>query len=68
MRKVSMEMLREKMDDSVTASDTDAKRDIMSILIRARKADLEEDKMAYTMSDKAVLDQVVSIAWHQWYR
>ena len=57
-----MEMLREKMDDSVTASDTDAKRDIMSILIRARKADLEEDKMAYTMSDKAVLDQVVSIA------
>lgn len=68
MRKVSMEMLREKMDDSVTASDTDAKRDIMSILIRARKADLEEDKMAYTMSDKAVLDQVVSVAWHQWYR
>ena len=62
MRKVSMEMLREKMDDSVTASDTDAKRDIMSILIRARKADLEEDKMAYTMSDKAVLDQVVSVA------
>lgn len=57
-----MEMLREKMDDSVTASDTDAKRDIMSILIRARKADLEEDKMAYTMSDKAVLDQVVSVA------
>ena len=63
-----MEMLREKMDDSVTASDTDAKRDIMSILIRARKADLEEDKMAYTMSDKAVLDQVVSVAGHQWYR
>jgi hypothetical protein len=61
-------MLREKMDDSVAASDTDAKRDIMSILISARKAELEEDKMAYTMSDKAVLDQVVSVAGYQWHR
>ncbi|KAF8330529.1 cytochrome P450 [Amanita rubescens] len=60
MRKASTEMLREKMDDSITASDTEAKRDIMSILIRARKAELEEDKMAYTMSDKAVLDQVLT--------
>ena len=56
------------MDDSVAASDTDAKRDIMSILISARKAELEEDKMAYTMSDKAVLDQVVSVAGYQWHR
>lgn len=62
IRKVSTELLQEKMNDSVAVSDTDAKRDIMSILVRARKADLEKDKTIYTMSDKAMIDQVVSIA------
>jgi hypothetical protein len=62
IRKVSTELLLEKINDSITVSDMDAKRDIMSILVRARKADLDKDKTAYTMSDKAMLDQVVSVA------
>ncbi|KAF8346059.1 cytochrome P450 [Amanita rubescens] len=60
IRKVSMELLQEKMNDSVAVSDTDAKRDIMSILVRARKADLEKDKTVYAMSDKAMIDQVLT--------
>jgi hypothetical protein len=59
IRKVSMALLQEKMNDSIAVSDTDAKRDIMTILVRARKADLEKDKTVYTMSDKAMIDQVV---------
>ena len=62
IRKISTEMLREKINDSITVSDADAKRDIMSILVRARKADREKDKAAYNMSDEAMLDQVVSDA------
>lgn len=61
IRKISTEMLREKINDSITVSDADAKRDIMSILVRARKADREKDKAAYNMSDEAMLDQVVSV-------
>lgn len=53
-------ILHEKMaDPSVAVSDTYAKRDIMSLLVRARYADLEKDKGVYTMSDKAMMDQVV---------
>ena len=62
IKKISTELLREKMNDSITVSDMDAKRDIMSILVRARKAGLEKDKTAYTMSDKAMVEQVVSTA------
>ena len=62
IRKISTEMLREKINDSIAVSDADAKQDIMSILVRARKADREKDKTAYTMSDEAMLDQVVSDA------
>lgn len=61
IRKISTEMLQEKINDSITVSDADAKRDIMSILVRARKADREKDKAAYNMSDEAMLDQVVSV-------
>jgi hypothetical protein len=54
-------MLREKMSDpSVAVSDMDAKRDIMSLLVRARKADLDKGKGIYAMSDQAMMDQVVS--------
>ena len=40
----------------------DSKPDVtgMSILVRAKKADLEKDKMAYTTGDKAMMDQAVS--------
>ncbi|KAF8707323.1 hypothetical protein AX14_013617 [Amanita brunnescens Koide BX004] len=60
IKKISTELLREKMNDSITVSDMDAKRDIMSILVRARKAGLEKDKTAYTMSDKAMVEQVLT--------
>ncbi|KAG6886354.1 hypothetical protein C0992_004431 [Termitomyces sp. T32_za158] len=40
-------------------SDTEAKRDIMSLLIRARNVD-SADKGAYTMSDQAMMEQVLT--------
>lgn len=53
-------MLREKMRDStVTLSDSEAKRDIMSLLVRARKADIDSKTDGYAMSDEAMMDQVV---------
>ncbi|KAG6911171.1 hypothetical protein DXG01_003911 [Tephrocybe rancida] len=61
IKRVSSSMLRQKMEDSaVAASDTDAKRDIMSLLVRARKADLDKDKGVYAMSDRAMMDQVLT--------
>ena len=62
IRKISAQMLEEKMKDSNLAlNDSDAKRDIMSILVRARKAELDGGKGGYAMSDRAMMDQVVSI-------
>lgn len=60
IKHISALILKEKTSDTaVTVSDTEAKRDIMSLLVRARKADLEKDDTVYTMSDKAMMDQVV---------
>lgn len=54
---ISARMLAEKMADSVvTVSDTLAKRDIMSLLVRARKAEKNE---GYQMTDQDMMDQVV---------
>lgn len=53
-------MLQEKMDaSSVALNDSDTKKDIMSILVRARKAELAGGKDGYTMDDRAMMDQVV---------
>lgn len=61
IRKVSAAMLREKMRDSAaTLSDSEAKRDIMSLLVRARKADLDNKTDGYAMSDEAMMDQVLT--------
>ncbi|KAF9458172.1 cytochrome P450 [Collybia nuda] len=61
IRRMSASMLRDKMNDSsVATSDTFAKRDIMSLLVRARKADLDKDKSVYAMSDQAMMDQVLT--------
>lgn len=60
IKQISFQMLQEKMQDSViAASDTDAKRDIMSLLVRARKSDKEKDGNRYAMSDAAMMDQTV---------
>lgn len=61
IKRVSEAILREKMQDTaVVASDMDTKRDIMSLLVRARKADLDKDKGVYAMSDQAMRDQVLT--------
>lgn len=59
IRAVSAKMLEEKLADAaqVNASDTAAKRDIMSLLIRARIADKGD---GYHMSDQAMMDQVLT--------
>lgn len=57
IKNISAQMLKEKVADaSVVASDMTAKRDIMSILVRARIA---EKGQGYQMSDQAMMDQVV---------
>ena len=67
IKSVSATILREKMQDmAVPVSDMNAKRDIMSLLVRARKADLDKDKDVYAMSDRAMMDQVVSPI-HVWF-
>ncbi|KAF8887027.1 cytochrome P450 [Gymnopilus junonius] len=61
IRNVSAAMLREKMRDSIVPiSDSETKRDIMSILVRARKADLDSKAGGYAMSDEAMMDQVLT--------
>ncbi|KAJ3508860.1 hypothetical protein NLJ89_g5522 [Agrocybe chaxingu] len=61
IRKISTRMLEAKMRDSdLVLNDSDAKRDIMSILVRARKAELDGGKGEYAMSDRAMMDQVLT--------
>ncbi|KAF9448070.1 cytochrome P450 [Macrolepiota fuliginosa MF-IS2] len=60
IRQLSKKMLEDKLRESVHVSDMDAKRDIMSILVRARKADQEENTANYTMNDQAMVDQVLT--------
>ncbi|KAL9708590.1 hypothetical protein Ac2012v2_008259 [Leucoagaricus gongylophorus] len=62
IRKLSKKMLEDKFKETtVHGSDTDAKRDIMSILVRARKADQEgRAGEQYTMNDQAMMDQVLT--------
>ncbi|KAF8868304.1 cytochrome P450 [Infundibulicybe gibba] len=79
IKRISSEILQEKLADSIRVSDTDAKRDIMSLLVRARKADLAHEKGAYAMSDQAMMDQVLTflgaghettasgLAWTLWF-
>lgn len=57
IKTISAQMLAEKMADSaVTMDDTLAKRDIMSLLVRARKTDKDD---GYQMTDQDMMDQVV---------
>jgi hypothetical protein len=63
IRTISREMLRSKTADlSVSPDDTTTKKDIMSLLVRAWKADLDTDPTADAMSDTAMVDQVL-IFW-----
>ncbi|KAJ7503403.1 cytochrome P450 [Mycena galericulata] len=59
IRAISKELLRAKTADlSVSPDDTTTKKDIMSLLVKARKADL--DAGAEAMSDRAMLDQMLT--------
>jgi cytochrome P450 len=61
IRTISAGMLREKTADlSVSPDDMTTKKDIMSLLVRARKADLDADPSADAMSDTAMVDQVLT--------
>ncbi|KAF8978971.1 cytochrome P450 [Cyathus striatus] len=61
IRIISSNMLKEKMNDAeLMLADIDAKRDIMSILVRARKAEMDGGKGGYAMSDRAMMDQVLT--------
>ncbi|KAJ6494059.1 cytochrome P450 [Mycena vitilis] len=61
IRAISAGMLRAKTADlSVSPDDTTTKKDIMSLLVRARKADLDADPTADAMSDTAMVDQVLT--------
>ncbi|KAJ7468513.1 cytochrome P450 [Mycena latifolia] len=61
IRSISAAMLRAKISDlSVAPDDTTTKKDIMSLLVRARKADLDADPRADAMTDTAMVDQVLT--------
>ncbi|KAJ7691121.1 cytochrome P450 [Mycena rosella] len=61
IRGISAAMLRAKTADlSVAPDDTSTKKDIMSLLVRARKADLDADPRADAMTDTAMVDQVLT--------
>ncbi|KAI5891748.1 cytochrome P450 [Schizophyllum commune H4-8] len=64
IRRIAEEILQERMREAaaVVASDSEkaARRDLMSILVRARQADLEKDDTLYAMSDQAMVDQVLT--------
>ena len=57
IRRISRKILAEKISDAemTVTDDTDAKRDIMSILVRARRA----EKGAYALTDEELVEQMV---------
>jgi len=54
-------MLADKMKDAeIISNDHETKKDIMSILVRARKAEMDGGKESFSMNDEAMVNQVVS--------
>ncbi|KZV84536.1 cytochrome P450 [Exidia glandulosa HHB12029] len=61
IKNISAQILRERIADAmVDAEDVKAKKDIMSLLIRARMAESEKDPGAYKMNDAQMMDQVLT--------
>ncbi|KAF7336376.1 hypothetical protein MVEN_02186200 [Mycena venus] len=61
IRTISREMLRAKtVDLSVAPEDMSTKKDIMSLMVRARKAELNANPVSEAMSDMAMVDQVIT--------
>jgi cytochrome P450 len=63
IRRLSRQLLHDKLQEAAHVSDIDAKRDIMNILVRAQKADKEGGE-GYKMNDRAMMDQVVRFFQH----
>lgn len=62
IRRISKKLLDEKLREADFASNEDGKRDVMSVLTRARKA--EEQNISpgcYGMNEQVMIDQVVSV-------
>jgi hypothetical protein len=60
IRRISKRRLEEKMREShATEMEQKRKKDIMSLLVRARKESLESEPTGYSSSDEAMMDQVV---------
>ncbi|KXN89724.1 Cytochrome P450 3A12 [Leucoagaricus sp. SymC.cos] len=58
---ISKEILKEKMREShAVEMEQERKKDIMSLLVRARKESLENELTGYTLSDAAMVDQVLT--------
>ncbi|KIY66762.1 cytochrome P450 [Cylindrobasidium torrendii FP15055 ss-10] len=64
IKRVSADLLAEKVADASLVSDNDSKKDIMSILVRARKAGMEKKPGSaaddYVMTDQEMMDQVLT--------
>ncbi|KAL1744731.1 cytochrome P450 [Schizophyllum fasciatum] len=62
IRQIAGSILNERMQELTTtdASKQAAACDVMSILVRARQAELDRDDTVYTMSDRAMIDQVLT--------
>jgi hypothetical protein len=75
IKSVSQNLLNEKLEDSALAASSDdmnSKKDIMSLLVKARKAEDDAQELeksaftevpaapAYRMTDRMLMDQVVS--------
>ncbi|KAJ3563859.1 hypothetical protein NP233_g8666 [Leucocoprinus birnbaumii] len=61
IRQISKRMLEQKLREShVTEMEQERKKDIMSLLVRARKETLESEPTGYSLSDEAMVDQVLT--------
>lgn len=57
IKQISKQILLEKAQDNVGLEDTAAKRDVMSLLVRAQSTNKSE---GYHMSEEAMIDQVLT--------
>lgn len=57
IKQISRQILLEKAEDTAAPGDTSAKRDVMSLLVRAQSTSKGE---GYHMSDAAMVDQVLT--------
>ena len=69
VRQISQQMLDEKIQETsgISADDMHTKKkDIMSLLVRARQTDVIKNSREYTMTDEAMVAQVVRLYSFCW--